>query len=58
MCEPHKVLDAISRLREHGVRISVNDFGTGNSSLIYLRELRPDEVKIDRSFVRPLASSP
>ena len=42
-------------LREQGVEISVDDFGTGFSSLAYLRDLPVDELKLDRSFVFPMA---
>jgi diguanylate cyclase (GGDEF)-like protein len=42
------VLDALSRL---GISLSVDDFGTGHSSLRYLRRLPVRELKIDRSFV-------
>jgi diguanylate cyclase len=44
----------LKKLRESGVTISVDDFGTGYNSLSYLRELPIDELKIDRSFVIPM----
>lgn len=48
----------IGQLRALGVRISIDDFGTGHSSLASIRELSPSEVKIDQSFVRAAAGSP
>ena len=58
MREPGRVANALARLREHGIRISVDDFGAGHSSLVNLRRLAPDELKIDRSFVHALLDSP
>jgi len=41
----------IERLRRSGVRVAIDDFGSGYSALSYLRELYVDELKLDRAFV-------
>jgi diguanylate cyclase (GGDEF)-like protein len=51
MADPARTLAILGRLRSLGVGLSLDDFGTGHSSLAYLRQLQVDELKIDRSFV-------
>jgi diguanylate cyclase (GGDEF)-like protein len=46
-----KAKRTMTALRERGVRISLDDYGTGYCSLSYLRELPVDELKLDKSFV-------
>ena len=51
MSDPETASLVINELCDAGIGISMDDFGTGQSSLGRLRELRLDKVKIDRSFV-------
>jgi EAL domain-containing protein (putative c-di-GMP-specific phosphodiesterase class I) len=54
---PEEMLKRIEELRALGVRIALDDFGSGYSSLGYLQRFAFDKLKIDRSFVTPLGRS-
>ena len=58
MQEDKNILPALHRLNEIGVEISIDDFGTGLSSLSRLSTLPISELKIDRAFVRDLGMTP
>ncbi|SFP01561.1 sensor domain-containing protein [Hydrogenimonas thermophila] len=51
-----KVVDKMHKLKEMGISISLDDFGTGFSSLVYLKSLPLSQLKIDRSFVTDIAN--
>src|SRR3954454_4992723 len=55
MVDHHRCLDVLGRIAAVGVEISIDDFGTGHSSLAQLHRLAADELKIDRRFVSGLA---
>ncbi|MGB6299607.1 MAG: EAL domain-containing response regulator [Rivularia sp. (in: cyanobacteria)] len=44
-------VNRMQELRSHGLKLSIDDFGTGNSSLIYLKQLPIDTLKIDHYFI-------
>jgi diguanylate cyclase (GGDEF)-like protein/PAS domain S-box-containing protein len=49
--DPAKALEVLTRLDDMGITLSIDDYGTGYSSLAYIKKLPVDEIKIDRSFV-------
>ncbi len=51
MDDPHRAVAVLTALRDTGVGVSVDDFGTGNASIEYLAKLPATELKIDRSFI-------
>lgn len=52
MDEPKIVIEALSQLKAHGIKVAIDDFGIGFSSLSYLQQLPLDRIKVDRAFVR------
>ncbi|WP_269531767.1 EAL domain-containing protein [Chitinimonas sp. BJYL2] len=55
MEDPTLALDTLNRLRNMGLALAIDDYGTGYSSLAYIRRLPVTELKIDRAFVIELA---
>lgn len=53
-----QVMEVFQRLRNAGLTLSIDDFGTGFSGMTYLKTLPVQEVKIDQIFIRNLANSP
>ncbi len=58
IADDETIVSVLFELRRMGVRIAVDDFGTGYASLSYLRRLSVDMVKIDKSFIAGVGESP
>lgn len=57
MTDPEALITSISKLKAMGVRVSIDDFGTGFSSLSHLQKLKVDKLKIDRAFVNQMSNN-
>ncbi|SEW44646.1 diguanylate cyclase/phosphodiesterase with PAS/PAC sensor(s) [Cognatiyoonia koreensis] len=51
-------LAQIESLRDLGIKIALDDFGSGHASIVALQNVRPDHVKIDRRLVQPINAHP
>lgn len=58
MDDPEAAVEQMEKLREIGIDVWIDDFGTGHSSLSYLRKLPAGMMKIDKEFVDELTESP
>ncbi|WP_100658616.1 EAL domain-containing protein [Alteromonas flava] len=57
MAEPEIAINALHMLSRMGIKLSIDDFGTGFSSLAQLKKMPVDEIKIDKAFVLQLATN-
>jgi diguanylate cyclase (GGDEF)-like protein len=58
MQEPERVIEVLAHLGVMGLSLSIDDFGTGQASLTYLKDLPVEKLKIDQSFVHDIATNP
>src|SRR5207248_3315633 len=58
LIDPDRAASVLSQLHAAGVRVSLDDFGQGQTSLGYLSALQLDELKIDKAFVRDMLDNP
>ncbi|GAA1038743.1 hypothetical protein GCM10009557_55580 [Virgisporangium ochraceum] len=57
MGNPTLALETLTGLHRQGVRLAIDDYGTGYSSMAYLKKLPVDELKVDRSFILNMTAS-
>lgn len=58
MNEEDNIVEVLNRLKQLGVQIAIDDFGTDYSSLSRIKEIPIDKIKIDREFIKELSDSP
>ena len=54
--DPQGAIAVMNQLHERGVRMSIDDFGTGHSSLAHLKKFKIYKLKVDQSFVRDIST--
>lgn len=57
MRQPERALEVLNQLHDQGLGVSIDDFGSGYSSLAYLKQLPVQELKIDQGFIRAMLVS-
>lgn len=58
MDEPERALQNLEQLAAHGIKLAIDDYGSGQASLAYVKDLPVHELKIDRVFVTDVDSTP
>ena len=57
LADPARAIAALERIADRGIKLSIDDYGTGQSTLSYLKKLPAREIKIDKSFILGLEIS-
>ena len=57
MSAPSQAIEILKSIKSMGVRLAMDDFGTGHSSLAHLRQFPFDKIKVDRSFIDDIGTS-
>jgi EAL domain-containing protein (putative c-di-GMP-specific phosphodiesterase class I) len=57
MENPERVIKLLDKIRSRGIHLSLDDFGTGHSSLAYLKRFPIDTLKIDKAFIKDMPAN-
>ncbi|WP_425003853.1 EAL domain-containing protein [Mycolicibacterium sp. S3B2] len=58
LADMDRTRSVLNTLRSNGIRVAIDDFGSGYSALWYLREFPVDEIKLDKEFIAPVLTQP